>query len=224
MKKVWAILMLCIFLVLAVSMSALANTDRATAYVDFYSMGFWNEEYDKYDNYDNDGLLNGVIVGADIPINIFKLGFEYEDASPCKGDKGKDTLADNSNYLLKCGFRVFSNDRVRVDLTLSHFEHDFDTKETISGNLVGADVLWNISDQMFLQGSLGLTFNGEYETDSGDQDTVILLGRVKYNYLFTDNFGLGFGIRFNDYIIDDDSYDDFLLETGGLTLGATVRF
>lgn len=222
MKKVWAMLVLCIFLILAVSMSVLADTDRATAYVDAYGMGIWSKEND---DYENDGLLNGVIVGADIPINIFKLGFEYEDASPHKGDEGKGTLPVYNNYMLKCGFRVFGNDRVRVDLTLSHFEQEFDTKETISGNLVGADVLWNISDRMFLQGSLGLSLNGEFQDGSDEENVIIVVGRIKYNYLFTDNFGLGFGIRFNDYIIDlDDDVDDLIEEFGGLTVGATVRF
>lgn len=201
-------------------MSALAGTDRVTAYVDAYGLGTWNIDQ-SFDD-DDDGSLNGVIVGLDIPIRKFKLGFEYEDSSLRKGDF--TDLGDYTTYIIKCGFRVFGNDRVRVDLTLNSFEEEFtDSKATVSGTLVGADGLWNISDRMFLQISLGLSLNGEYQDDSVDENAIIMVEKVKFNYMFTDNFGLGFGFRYNSIVIDYN-YEDVIVDTAGLTIGATVRF
>ncbi len=224
MKKLCAILVMSISLVLVFSISAFAETDRVTAYVDTYGYGTWTIDDDYYydnDDEEDDGSLDGVIVGMDIPIQRFKLGFEYEDGSPDDGDYV--VLRDYTTLIIKCGFRVFGNDRVRIDLTLNNFENEYaETKATVSGIIFGADALWNISEQMFLQGSLGVSLNGEYEYDSDEEDAYITLCRIKFNYMFAENFGLGFGYRFNSILID--YADEVVTTTGGLTIGVTARF
>lgn len=39
--------------------------------------------------------------------------------------------------------------------------------------------------------------------------------------MVTDNFGLGAGLRYHCYIMDSG---DYVVGTGGLTIGTTVRF
>lgn len=220
MKKLWFVFVLSICLVLVFSMSALAGTNSVTAYIDAYGLGTWTRGSDI--NVDDDGSLNGIFVGADISIHKFKLGFEYEDSSPQKGDSF--IMYDYTTSILKSGFQVCGKDKIKVDLTLSHYEKEVAvSKATVSGILVGVDGLWNINNRMFLQGSLGMSLNGKYELNSDDEDALIMVEKVKFNYMFTDNFGMGFGFRFNSILLESD-YDDLVLDTGGLTIGATVRF
>lgn len=171
--------------------------------------------------FDDDGSLDGVIMGIDIPIGKFKIGFEYEDISYKVGDY--QDLYDTTTSIAKGGFQVFGNDKVRVDLTLNYFEREYDvSKASVSGLLVGADGLWNITDRMFLQGSLGLSLNGKQEYKSYEEDAFIIVEKIKYNYMFTDNFGLGLGYNFISILFDDEV--DTTINTGGITAGITVRF
>lgn len=220
MKKLWAILGIIICLIVSLPISVLADTNRITAYVDAYAVGTWTYEDDYFDD---DGSLDGVIMGIDIPIGKFKIGFEYEDISYKVGDY--QDLYDTTTSIAKGGFQVFGNDKVRVDLTLNYFEREYDGSiVSISGLLVGADGLWNISDRMSLQGSLGLSIDGkaEYEFYEEDDDAFIVVEKIKYNYMFTDNFGLGVGYNFISILFDDGA--DTTINTGGITAGITVRF
>lgn len=214
MKKIWAVLVISICLMVSFPISVLAETNRITAYIDAYAVGTWT--YD--DDYGReDGTLDGVIMGINIPISKFKIGFEYEDISY------ETYLSDTSTSIAKGGFQVFGNDKVRVDLTLNYFEREYEvSKGSVSGLLFGVDGLWNISDRMFLQGSLGLSLDGKAEYESYEEDAFIILEKIKYNYMFTDNFGLGLGFNFISILFDDEDFTT--IDTGGFTAGITVRF
>lgn len=138
MKRLLVVLSISICLVLVCSLSVLAGTAEVTAYADTYGLGVWNY-YNENTDTDDGGLLNGFIVGADIAIDKFKLGFEYEDAEPQKGDI--IVLKDYTTSIIKGGLRVCSKDRLNVDVTLGYYEKEYVSKSTISGLLVGVDGL-----------------------------------------------------------------------------------
>ena len=85
---------------------------------------------------------------------------------------------------------------------------------------------YHLSDLIYLEGSLGISVDATQKMeDSGEtikNDAGLVFLRLKYNYLYTENFGISVSINsfFEKY---DDEFNSSTLSSG-LAVGLNYRF
>lgn len=188
-------------MIFTLSVSALGATQL---YLDYIASG---------DLEDDD--LSGFIAGLDYQLNEqFKIGAEHLVGVV---DFGSDD-ADYNQTLIKGGYKIIEN--IYATLTYADAEYDGWRSEIyFNGLLIGAEVDYELAENITFNGSFGISITGEYEvygSSSGDADISIL--KMKLNYLFCDTMGASFG--YNSISADGDGE----IEINYLTLGAVYKF
>jgi hypothetical protein len=177
--------------------------------------------------YDYD--LNQWTGGLTIPLNQ-NLNFS---ADLSNGEiKRHGATGDTSSYKIKGAYRVFSDAKVRLDLTGGIYRRDLEfpayADYTVSSFTVGAAGQLQLTRRAWFDFDLALGLLPDEKLDqyyggspyNGDPSSVILCN-LKVNYLINQKFGLSLG-----YI--SESYDSDLLNDGNshtrLSAGAFFRF
>ncbi len=228
MKKMGLVLVLTFILVLGFAMMVWADDDAKTkVYFDTWIGGNTNQRTEEtgYDTSEYDFDTTCFFLGFDTVINRFKLGGDLGINGTIKADNGN---FDFTMINLKFGYRILDGENSKVDIVAGFM--NFDGKaygnDACTGVMLGADLSYAFSDQMFFQGSYAFSMNGSWgDFDSADLSNL----NLKVGCLVADNVALTAGYRL--YTVKgkfSDSYYDYNYnltnKMSGLTLGVMCGF
>ncbi len=212
MKKVLVLLMLAgLILFPAISTRASVNI-----YVD--TMGDIGNYYGKQDGrtaFDED--LQLTFAGIEYCTDQWKIAAE--------GGWGSFDSNDYDLWDLKFGYKVFESESLKLDLTASYASID-DTDSNFGkteGFSLGADFIFILGDKATTEVDFAYAINPEINDGyfAWDDDVKMYAAKVKYNYMFGQNWGASLGYRYR--VIDADGAD-VKVETKGFTVGLNYRF
>ncbi|MGE5605635.1 MAG: hypothetical protein ACM3YE_08090 [Bacteroidota bacterium] len=157
------------------------------------------------------GDADQYIVGLEIPVDKFILGFEYFQGTLAgQPDLGIEAT-DFDGYELKGGFNLLNNSVLKMDLIANQFKQDFQSPEVkAEGTLVGADLSYKFSDKTYFKGSLGQSINAEYD----GSDASILNYRFKLIYMFNRNISIAAGYRYYSIDVENPFYNQKYVTSG----------
>jgi hypothetical protein len=188
----------------------------------------------------------------DANVYIFNTEQVWKDSKfKFGGDLFRGTVedVDYSGYDIKGGYRITNTDSLKLDLTFSlykealsssyeddsyYYYYYYESKLDVTGGLIGVDLIYNINDRSFIEGSVAISLfaganSSYYEYDDGDEyegsgstDCSIVNYKIKYNYLISDNTALGIGYRVYQTDFKSGDYNDYSLS--GLIAGVTFNF
>lgn len=225
-KGLWVLLMALVMLV-----STTGAVTAATIYLEAMN-GNWETDHLKSDG-------NGFLLGGEFQFNNrFIAGIEYFSLSyndfeykffPEKPDFGVDVTA----FKLKGGYRIVATDRFTLDGILAYqsHKHDFGTGVDIeefsyNGFLLGTDLSFEFTQKASLVISVGYSISdsckASNEHDSIKLDASFTNYAVKFNYLFSENFGASLGYR--AYSLDMDNFEVSAIEINGFAIGVFYKF
>ncbi|NLW46217.1 MAG: outer membrane beta-barrel protein [Firmicutes bacterium] len=200
MKKVIILFALVSLMVFALSISALG---AGSVYFDYIVDGEW-EEAD----------LTGFVIGGEYKTDTFKIGFDY-----LLGEIESEIDLDYTQYILKGGYGINEN----IFITLSWFDltqEYIELEATIDGLLLGADLSYDLSEQLTFEGSLGISVTGKFtETDEDSVDADFTALKLKLIYNVSDNIGVAIGYNNISIEVEDNEAD-----LNYMTLGAAYKF
>lgn len=200
MKKVIILFALVSLMVFALSISALG---AGSVYFDYIVDGEW-EEAD----------LTGFVIGGEYKTDTFKIGFDY-----LLGEIESELDLDYTQYILKGGYGINEN----IFITLSWFDltqEYIELEATIDGLLLGADLSYDLSEQLTFEGSLGISVTGKFtETDEDSVDADFTALKLKLIYNVSDNIGVAIGYNNISIEVEDNEAD-----LNYMTLGAAYKF
>jgi hypothetical protein len=210
LKKTLLILTLVSGMILTSGLAALADS----LYFDGMLMGSWKYDTDIVGEID-DGDLRSYTIGGDYSFDQkFKITGEFTFGEE------ESTNDDFNDLLIKGGYKILSDRKMRVDGTLGYYARDYDgSGGELKAFLIGADAVFNLDRKSYLQGSFGYSFSGDYD----DSNATVMMFDAKYVYLFQKNIGGSIGYRYNKTSIDY-TYTDLDITHSGLTVGAVVKF
>lgn len=228
MKKI-----LLIFILVCLMVSSFSVTTFAvTLYIETMVNGEWEYEDLDHDS-DETNDLSMTIVSLDFVTNQFVYGFELilgtEDAGLTNGND-----ADFTSFNGKFGYRAVNNDNFNLDLVarLDAKAYDDDLNTTLSATLIGVDLGFNLSQNLYLQGSAYISIVGSivsddfyydgYYYDGLDEDASCTLLKVKCTYFFTNSIGGSLGYRYYSYTVDSGIEPQ--TTDSGLTAGLAFKF
>lgn len=160
------------------------------------------------------------IVGLEIPVDTFKVGIEY-----FKGELAGDTElgitgSEFQGYELKGGLNVLNKPDLKVYVTATQFNQDYQDPEVkVDGILGGADITYQFSKKTYANGSIGKSITAEFD----GQDASILNYRVKINQMLNNNLTVAVGYRYYSININDWLYDS-RLSTSGPIMSLSYNF
>ena len=211
-----------------------AKTPAATAGVDLMLNGTFSSNKQDTQDIASISILN---IEQAFPEAKFKLDLDV------LGGKKSNILGDDtySGYDLKAGFRAVDSDEVKLDFTLALYNgtitqtdlYDsgyYDREFAINSGLIGIDLILNLSDKAFMEGSVAVSLLASANTTDKYEDGFILTEevpgnvslynyKVKFNYVVADNVAVSVGYRYYKTSIDLTST---LLS--GYTAGLTFNF
>jgi len=187
---------------------------------------------------------SGISLGLESQINDqFKLALEYGQMKTNDYEHTSNTSTiikeGKCDYTLsevKGGYRVVDHDSFKLDIIVSALNIDMKIPDSsngknvphISGNMFGADLVWNFSDKASIQATIASSLLGAYvyENDLTD-DRYVNEYQLKFNYFITDHWGLNLGYR--DYQFagkySNSSADyDRKWNLNGTTMGIQYKF
>lgn len=237
MKKLLVLVLTLGMLIGVTSVSMAAGTVS----LDVLTSGNFNDD-DALSNLTDDSLgdfdLSQTTIGFDIPINNFKIAGSYSS-----GDykiKHFNGSFDTSSLMLKGGFAALNSKNVRLDITGGYFTRDLDYPLEINLNKrvyykhelslsslsIGLDSKFVFQDNMWLDVDFALginpkddiSYNGSSESE-GDLDSLTTLN-LKFNYLFTKQFGGSLGYNWEEWKYKNSWKNTF----SGLTAGVFFKF
>lgn len=106
-------------------------------------------------------VLGGYVLGIEYPLNSFKIGAELGKGNV--KDNSSGSSADLSLTNLKAGYRLVTQDKFKLDGTLSLLNISTQLSgggESFSGNMLGVDGVYNITPKAILEGSVGYSLLG----------------------------------------------------------------
>ncbi len=209
MKKLMIIAVLVGLLVFAVATSAFAESSGT------YYLGYADNDMDTGSH----GIIGMEINSSDSLLH--RVGVDFFN-STAKGNNGADGKLDG--YKLKMGFDIISNDNFELYGIFSYLNLRGDSK---TGNaeyeplMVGIEAKLNLNERMYIDGSVDCAV-GEKEykrTGVGDVDADYMAAKVKFNYLFTEKFGVNVGYSWDKLDVSGKKTN-----TKGLTSAMVFRF
>lgn len=190
---------------------------------------------------------SGIILGLESKFNDqFKLNLEYgqmksNDFGYTKTSNITETISEGKcDYALsevKGGYRVVDHDSFKLDIIVSALNIALKITPNaagglvvphISGNMFGADLVWNFSDKASIQATIASSLLGAYVWNNNFTDDLSVNEyQLKFNYFITDHWGLNLGYR--DYQFAgkySNSYCDYdrKWSLNGATLGVKYKF
>lgn len=206
MKKIILLFALVGIMVFTLSLNTLGASQ---VYVDYILDG-------EYAN----GDLSGFNLGLDYKADSFKFGID------CILNGEVENITDYSQIILKVGYGVSEN----FFITLSMFDNENKIpfnygEESYNAFILGADLSYDLSEQLTFEGSFGISLTGECDYSSpilgsGNPDIDLTSINLKLIYDVSDNIGIAFG--YNDISIDFENGGSF--DINYLTLGAAYKF
>ena len=224
---------------LMVSLFAVTTLGGPTLYIETAANGEWEYEDSKHGN-DSTNDLSMTNFGMDFVTNRFVYGFELILGTE---DKGLINLvagskqyrnADFTSLNGSFGYRVVNNDNFHFDLKgkldMKVYDDDIDT--TYSATLIGVDLGFILTENLYLQGSAYFSIAGSAVSDDIyyggyyykglDEDASCSLLKVKFTYFFTNSMGVSLGYRYYSYTIDAGNEPQ--TTDSALTAGLTFKF
>ncbi|NLY74009.1 MAG: hypothetical protein GX075_01750 [Firmicutes bacterium] len=226
MKKL-SIIIISVLLIISFATATMGGS----VYIDHSIWGQW--EYK-----DNEGKGDGELilstVGLEADINNFIIGLEGHLKTLVFEDDWFDEKyeVDYTGYQLKAGWRVVNGEKFDAALIVLGYYRERDqnsdqnSKYNLNGILLGTDLTFYLSDLISLEGSLGISVDAALKSEESGEtfknDAELIFLRLKYNYLYTENFGIYLSIKsfFEKY--DDEFNSSFL--SSGLAVGFNYRF
>jgi hypothetical protein len=220
-------------LTLALLLGLASISMASTVYLDVLTGG-------NADVYTTSNDLSQISLGLDLPLDEFKFTCNLTSGSI------NDYLAYNSyrydidtaSILVKGGYALINDRQLRLDVTGGFYNRTIDwdyletdryydkiETESFYSLTVGLDAKLKLDRKAWIDFSYSFGLNPQVETEyylystTSDLDSISLLN-LKFNYLFTPEFGasLGYNCETIDY---EGSYKD---KYSGLTVGAFFRF
>jgi hypothetical protein len=213
LKKMLLILTLVSGMIFSAALTAMANS----FYFDGMFIGNWKVNNDIYKTYD-DALRSYTIGGEYFLDKQFKIAGEFTFG---KMDDyyGYYFDEDFSDFLIKGGYKVLSDKRMRVDGTLAYYTRKYDGPDRkLKSILIGADARYYLDKKSYLQGSFGYSISGDFD----DYNATVIMFSAKYVNLFSKNLGGAIGYRYNKTSIDN-VYNSKITHSG-LTIGAVYKY
>jgi len=222
MKKLLIIIMSGLLI-----LSFATTTMGGSVYIDH---SIWGQCKYKDNEEKDDGEFLLSTVGLKTDINNFIFGLEGRLKTLVLEDEwfGEKYELDFTSYQLKVGLRVVKTEKLDTALIVLGYyrESEQDSTYKLNGTLLGTDLTYHLSDLIYLEGSLGISVDATQKMeDSGEtikNDAGLVFLRLKYNYLYTENFGISVSINsfFEKY---DDEFNSSTLSSG-LAVGLNYRF
>lgn len=222
MKKLILVCITAMTLLIFTPIISLASS----IYFEHMPTGSWDT-----DIYSEDGDADGIILGVNGEFNRFICNLEYASlfwnapsGSLWETPEGYYADAkDAINLLIKGGYRIIDNDKLKLDANLAYSYFDIEDVLSFDGFLIGTDLTYHFSKKANLEFQIGLSLNGEAENNSGNSmDAQILTYKLGFNYLFTRFFGGSLCYRSYTHTVDINGDPEF--NTTGLTTGVFFKF
>jgi hypothetical protein len=224
MKKI-LISGLTLVLVLGLASVSMAST----VYMDVWSGG--EREASSYSK-----DLSQISIGLDMPIDDFKLAcnltsgtindFIDRDLYHCD--------VDTASILLKGGYALINDRQLRLDITGGFYDRKIDwdylynddiETESFYSLMLGFDAKLKLDKKAWIDFSYSFGLNPQVDIDyysyseTEDLDSISLLN-LKFNYLFTREFGASLGYNCETIDYENSSKEKY----SGITVGAFFKF
>jgi len=233
MKKLLT-LMVSASMLLSVAAVSLAAEDcnvKGKVYAEY--MGFGKDSFKLNDKSqwgtdDKDKSQDILLGGKVVLMEKFVVSGDGHLGSLLKKDtEGKTTL-----FKAGGGYRVYEDEQIQLDLLGSYLQmsekigKDGKDLAKIDAFMIGADVAYLIDENMSVEGSVGYSPLQKVSvggTEVKDKAPHVLTYNAKFNYYFTDNFGVSAGYNATQFT-GGEGVNKVDHNLNGFTLGATCKF
>lgn len=223
MKKLLVLALALLMVIGAASVSMAAGTVSLDA--------FTGDEAKTYSqNFD----ISQVTLGFDVPIEKFKIAGSFST-----GTINEIPDVDTTCFMLKGGFAIINDKNLRLDITGGYYKRVSDYYDEFDGGfidfdrsltslLIGLDSKFTLQDNMWFELNLGIGMDAELEITDHPTDDVTKTNLIdslttlnlKFNYLFTKQFGGALGYSWEKWEGSDTYKETF----SGLTAGVFFKF
>jgi hypothetical protein len=209
MRKIGLVLFCAFVLVFGVTMSASAEDVNARIYFDTWRGANLNTDGD-YD-------IKSSFFGCEIAKDRYKFVAEFGTDDAVKGLGGVDYELDILN--INFGYLVLDIDQLKVDAIAGYSKIDYQILDC-AGIMVGIDLDYLLSENIFVQGSVAFSFTADLEDEYRDDysSESMYIYNWKVGLIMNENLALTAGYR--AYTIDYNK----TVKIDGLTLGVMCSF
>jgi hypothetical protein len=217
MKKISLIVVLAFILVLGFTMTVCAaGTDEGISTRIYFDNWVGANMHVKTGSGSYNADTQCSFFGFELNAAQIKFGAEFGINASDKDEADDSQDYNMSNF--KIGFRVADGEEAKLDVIVSSLKFDGDAfgDHAATGTMLGADLTYALSEQLFFQASYAHSLDASW----GDDDSANMSAlNLKAGCLVTDNVAISAGYRL--YTIKGNG---LTMEPNGMTLGVMCRF